>query len=105
MSRLGRDVRKLDSWMYERVDAYPSWNGSRDVGGGREMPEWLDEIEEFADAQREALSTAERPDGRHSRHPRGPERRRRGPSPSIAKIFSAAPVAAPPVQRSAVRHS
>ena len=53
MRALGREVRKLDEWQYQRVDAYPGWNGSRDVGGGVDMSGWLDEIEAFLDGQAE----------------------------------------------------
>jgi hypothetical protein len=53
MRALGREVRRLDPWQYERVDAYPGWNGSRDVGGGQDVAGWLNEIEAFLDGQDE----------------------------------------------------
>jgi hypothetical protein len=51
MSRLGDEVRRLDDWMYQRVDAYPGWTGNRDVGSGRGMTDWLQEIDEFLEEQ------------------------------------------------------
>jgi len=54
MRALGREVRRLDEWQYQRVDAYPSWEGTRDVGAGVDMTGWLDEIEAFLDGQDEA---------------------------------------------------
>ena len=51
MHALGLEVRRLDEWQWQRVDAYPGWEGSRDVGGGVDMSGWLDEIERFLDGQ------------------------------------------------------
>lgn len=53
MRALGREVRTLDEWQWQRVDAYPGWEGTRDVGGGVDMGGWLDEIEAFLDGQDE----------------------------------------------------
>ena len=53
MRALGREVRRLDEWQYQRVDAYPGWEGTRDVGAGVDMTGWLDEIERFLDGQDE----------------------------------------------------
>jgi len=53
MRALGREVRRLDEWQYQRVDAYPGWEGTRDVGAGVDMAGWLDEIEAFLDGQDE----------------------------------------------------
>jgi hypothetical protein len=53
MRALGREVRRLDEWQWDRVDAYPGWEGTRDVGGGVDMAGWLDEIEAFLDGQDE----------------------------------------------------
>ena len=44
MGTLGRSMRRIDPWLYERVDAYPGWDGHRDVGAGQDMSEWLEEI-------------------------------------------------------------
>jgi hypothetical protein len=54
MRALGREVRRLDEWQYQRVDAYPGWEGTRDVGAGVDMSGWLDEVEQFLDGQDEA---------------------------------------------------
>ena len=54
MRALGREVRKLDEWKYQRVDAYPGWEGSRDVGGGVDMAGGLDEMEAFLEGRDEA---------------------------------------------------
>ncbi|MFO7533902.1 MAG: hypothetical protein R6W93_15710 [Candidatus Limnocylindrales bacterium] len=51
MRALGEEVRHLDEWQWQRVDAYPGWHGTRDVGGGQDMAGWLDEIEAFLDGQ------------------------------------------------------
>jgi len=53
MRTLGREVRRLDEWQWHRVDAYPGWEGARDVGAGVDMTGWLDEIERFLDGQEE----------------------------------------------------
>ena len=53
MRALGREVRQLDEWQWQRVDAYPGWDGTRDVGAGVDMVGWLDEIERFLDGQDE----------------------------------------------------
>ena len=34
MRALGREVRHLDGWQYQRVDAYRGWEDTRDVGAG-----------------------------------------------------------------------
>jgi len=47
---LGRDIRHIDHLTWERVDAYPGWRGTRDVGAGSDMTGWLDEIGEAIDA-------------------------------------------------------
>jgi hypothetical protein len=59
MRALGREVRRLDEWQYQRVDAYPGWNGTRDVGAGVAMSGWLDEIERFLDGQDEDAEAQE----------------------------------------------
>ena len=43
---VGQDVRHINDWLYHRVDAYPGWNGSRDVGAGKGMTDWMTEVEE-----------------------------------------------------------
>jgi len=43
---VGVKVRNLNEWQYHRVDAYPGWNGTRDVGAGKAMEQWMDEVEE-----------------------------------------------------------
>ena len=53
MRALGHEVRRLDEWQWHRVDAYPGWEGTRDVGAGVGMTGWLDEIEAFLDGQDE----------------------------------------------------
>ena len=53
MRALAREVRRLDEWQYQRVDAHPGWEGTRDVGAGVDMTGWLDEIEAFLDGQDE----------------------------------------------------
>lgn len=45
-STAGRLVRRVRPWLYERVDAYPGWDGLRDVGAGRSIEEWMDEVSE-----------------------------------------------------------
>ena len=55
MRDLGDEVRRLDEWQYQRVDAYPGWEGTRDVGAGVDMAGWLDEIEQFLDGQDEEV--------------------------------------------------
>jgi hypothetical protein len=59
MRALGREVRALDEWQWQRVDAYPGWDGSRDVGGGIDMLGWLAEIATFLDGQDDALDARE----------------------------------------------
>ena len=54
MSALGHEVRQLDEWQWQRVDAYPGWEGTRDVGAGVDMTGWLDEIERFLDGREDA---------------------------------------------------
>ena len=49
LRELGREVRPLDPTMFARVDAYPGWDGNRDVGMGKSMGEWLDDIEACLD--------------------------------------------------------
>jgi hypothetical protein len=44
---VGRIVRRKNHWLYDRVDAYPGWLGERDVGAGKSMQEWMDEVEEW----------------------------------------------------------
>jgi hypothetical protein len=56
MQALGREVRRLDEWQWQRVDAYPGWEGARDVGAGASMNGWLDEIERFLDGKDEACT-------------------------------------------------
>lgn len=45
-SAAGRLVRRVRPWLYERVDAYPGWDGLRDVGAGRDIESWMDEVDE-----------------------------------------------------------
>lgn len=61
MRGLGYIVRDLDEWQYQRVDAYPGWTGSRDVGGGTDMMGWLDEIASFLDDQTRVWPTTTTP--------------------------------------------
>jgi hypothetical protein len=44
-AEVGQDVRLLNLFQWDRVDAYPGWDGTRDVGAGRSMPEWMEEVE------------------------------------------------------------
>ena len=53
MSALGHEVRQLDAWQWQRVDAYPGWEGTRDVGAGVDMTGWLHEVERFLDGTEE----------------------------------------------------
>lgn len=50
MRELGEWVRQIDPGEYERVDAYPGWNVTRDMGCGTDLEGWLTEIEESIDA-------------------------------------------------------
>lgn len=59
MQALGHEVRRLDEWQYQRVDAYPGWDGTRDVGAGVDMAGRLDEIERFLDGQDEGAEPQE----------------------------------------------
>jgi hypothetical protein len=59
MRALGREVRRLDEWQYQRVDAYPGWAGTRDVGAGVDMAGWLDEIERFLDGREDDITPRE----------------------------------------------
>jgi hypothetical protein len=43
---LGREMRSIDPFLYDRIDAYPGWDGSRDVGGGSSLQDWMDEVAE-----------------------------------------------------------
>lgn len=42
-------MRGLDEWQWQRVDAYPGWEGTRDVGAGVDIVGWLAEVEQRAD--------------------------------------------------------
>lgn len=44
MWTLGREVRKTEYSLHRRVEAYPGWDCTRDVGAGLSMDGWLDEI-------------------------------------------------------------
>lgn len=48
-SLVGRMLRHQEDgrWLHNRVDAYPSWDGTRDVGCGQSFPEWMDEIQQW----------------------------------------------------------
>lgn len=49
MRECGVLVRSLGDrgrFLYDRVDAYPGWSGTRDAGAGVDMMGWLTEIEE-----------------------------------------------------------
>lgn len=59
MRALGHEVLQLDEWQWQRVDGYPGWQGSRDVGAGIGMTGWLDEIEAFLDGQDESREDAD----------------------------------------------
>lgn len=48
-SAVGESVRRLNDWQYQRVDAYPGWSGTRDVGAGVDMFGWMEEVEHFLD--------------------------------------------------------
>lgn len=52
-SDVGRAVREINEWLWHRVDAYPSWTGNRDVGGGVHMLGWMDEVEQAVDGERD----------------------------------------------------
>lgn len=39
-------VFKENRLLWHRVDAYPGWNGTRDMGAGKDMLSWMDEVEE-----------------------------------------------------------
>ena len=45
-SEVGRAMRSLNRFEYERVDAYPGWQGTRDAGAGTSLEGWMDEVEE-----------------------------------------------------------
>ena len=40
---LGEVIRRADPHLWRRVDAYPGWDGLRDVGAGQSFPEWIAE--------------------------------------------------------------
>lgn len=44
--QVGSAVRRIDDLQWNRVDAYPGWNGTRDVGAGVDMAGWMAEVEE-----------------------------------------------------------
>lgn len=44
-ANVGRTVKPLDLQTWYRVDAYPGWNGTRDVGAGTNMLGWMEEVE------------------------------------------------------------
>jgi len=54
-SAVGRMLRTSSlpqaEWQYQRVDAYPSWEGTRDVGSGVDMLGWMDEVEHFIEGE------------------------------------------------------
>lgn len=43
---VGRAMRSLDNWRWHRVEAYPGWDGLRDVGAGQDLEGWMTEVEE-----------------------------------------------------------
>ena len=45
--RVGALVREMNEWQYQRVDAYPGWEGTRDVGAGMDMEAWMQEVLDF----------------------------------------------------------
>lgn len=49
LSEVGGVVRHANDWLWHRVDAYPSWDGTRDAGAGRDMRSWLAEISDALD--------------------------------------------------------
>lgn len=46
---VGRITRHLDDWQWHRVEAYPGWDGRRDVGAGVDMEGWMTEVQERLD--------------------------------------------------------
>lgn len=44
MRELDRFIYRIDPFLHSRVEAYPGWYGTRDMGGGQDMMEWLEEI-------------------------------------------------------------
>lgn len=49
VGRLVRGTGPYGRFLDNRVEAYPSWDGSRDVGNGQSFPEWFDEVELFVE--------------------------------------------------------
>ena len=58
MRTLGEQVRGIDPWLWGRVEAYPGWDGMRDVGAGQDMPGWLQEIADRLGAGADQYATA-----------------------------------------------
>lgn len=52
---VGRYLRRTDTWLAHRVEAYPGWHGSRDQGAGQSMTEWMDEVRRALEDEGESL--------------------------------------------------
>ena len=57
LASLGQALHDEDPSMWARFDAYPGWDGTRDVGAGQDMLGWLREVSDSLGASGEEDDT------------------------------------------------